>query len=439
MFWKSQIDIIITFYAYSEEKMAELLQYDNGLKVCVISLPVRSVMTGIWVGTGSKYENAENNGLSHFTEHVMFKGTKNMNAFEIASAFENYGAMVNAFTSKESTCYYYKCMDKYNENCFRLLSDIFFNSTFPEDELNKERKVIIEEINMVEDAPDEICSDVMFAAAYGDNSLGRTILGPKENVLRFKGDDVRKYMQRRHSSDNTVIVFAGNIDAKQADALVKKYAIGNFLSEKKTEVETNNLFRKNSEIKRIKDTEQTNIVLAYPTISLADQEGIIVQSVLSCLFGGGMSSRLFQSVRERRGLAYSIYTLPMAYSDTGCFTICLNNNPDNTLKALEATAEEIEKLADGGITDEELSRAKVQLLSSLAFSEENVQSQMMAFGKGLICSGRMYDVNRKIEMTEAVTREQVEDFVRKYFGKENLSAAYVGRKIDYEILSIVKK
>lgn len=419
--------------------MAKLLQYKNGLKVCVITLPIRSVMTGIWVGTGSKYENEKNNGLSHFTEHVMFKGTDKMNAFEIASAFENYGAMVNAFTSKESTCYYYKCMDKYNESCFALLSEIFFDSTFPADELDKERKVIVEEINMVEDAPDEICSDVMFSAAYGDVSLGRTILGPKENVLRFTGDDVRDYMENRYTSDNTVIVFAGNIDENGADELVRKYALDRFAGEKKVTPAFSNQFRKNAELKRIKDTEQTNIVLAYPTIPLTDEKGIVVQSLLSCLFGGGMSSRLFQTVREKQGLAYSIYTLPMAYSDVGCFTICLNNNPDNTIKALRATAGEIEKLVEKGITDEELSRAKVQLVSSLAFSEENVQSQMMSFGKGLVTSGKMFDVNRKIELTEAVTKEEIESFAKNYFRKENMTAAYVGKKFDESILSIMKK
>ena len=419
--------------------MAKLLQYDNGLRVCVITLPIRSVMAGIWVGTGSKYENAENNGLSHFTEHVMFKGTDKMNAFDIASAFENYGAMVNAFTSKESTCYYYKCMDKYNRNCFSLLTDIFFDSTFPESELDKERKVIVEEINMVEDAPDEICSDVMFSAAYGDVSLGRTILGPKENVLRFTGSDVRGYMKQRYSSDNTVIVFAGNIDEAQANELVVNYALDRFVSEKKTESPFKNEFRKNSEIKRVKDTEQTNIVLAYPTVSLLDENELVVQTVLSCLLGGGMSSRLFQTVREKMGLAYSIYTMPMAYSDVGCFTVCLNNSPDNTKKALKATAGEIEKLICDGITEEELVRAKVQLVSSLAFSEENVQSQMMSFGKGLICTGKMFDVNRKIELTESVTKEQVEKFARKYFKKENLTAAYVGKKIDYDVLSIMKE
>lgn len=419
--------------------MAKLLQYENGLKVCVIMLPIRSVMTGIWVGTGSKYENEKNNGLSHFTEHVMFKGTDKMSAFEIAGAFENYGAMVNAFTSKESTCYYYKCMDKYNENCFKLLSDIFFHSTFPEEELDKERKVIVEEINMVEDAPDEICSDVMFSAAYGDVSLGRTTLGPKENVLRFTGDDVRFYMKERYTSDNTVIVFAGNIDEKSADELVRKYALDQFVATKKITPDICNQFNSNAELKRIKDTEQTNIILAYPTVSLLDEKEIVVQSLLSCLFGGGMSSRLFQTVREKQGLAYSIYTLPMAYSDVGCFTICLNNSPDNTVKALQATAGEIEKLLDNGITKEELYRAKVQLVSSLAFSEENVQSQMMSFGKGLVSSGRMFDVNRKIELTEAVTKEEIENFAKKYFKKENMTAAYVGKKFDGNILSIMKK
>lgn len=175
--------------------MAKLLEYENGLRVCVVPLPIRSVMTGIWVGTGSRYESASDNGISHFTEHVMFKGTHKMSTYDIANAFEGYGASVNAFTSKESTCYYYKCIDKYNEQCFALLSDIFFNSVFPEEELDKERKVIVEEINMVEDAPDEICSDLMFSAAFGDSVLGQTILGPKQNVMRFTGDDVKNTLK----------------------------------------------------------------------------------------------------------------------------------------------------------------------------------------------------------------------------------------------------
>lgn len=417
--------------------MAKLLKYDNGLRVCVVTLPIRSVMTGIWVGTGSRYEEKDDNGISHFTEHVMFKGTKKMNTYEIANAFESYGALVNAFTSKESTCYYYKCIDKYNEECFRLLSEIFFKSTFPEDELDKERKVIVEEINMVEDAPDEICSDLMFSAAYGDGPLGRTILGLKSNVMRFKGDDVREYMKKRYTPDNTVIVLAGNVSESDADRLVKKYAIDCFCGVKKTECRKDNVFQCNNQIIREKDTEQTNIVLAYPTVGLSDEREIIIQSLLSCLFGGGMSSRLFQSVREKQGLAYSIYTMPTAYSDVGAFTICLNNSPENTRRALESVKNEVELLLDKGITDEELARSKVQMVSSLAFSEESVQSQMMSFGKGLICTDKMFDINKKITMTESIEKEEIERFARKYFRKDKLSAAYVGKKIDGSILEIM--
>lgn len=417
--------------------MAQILNYNNGLRVCVVPLPIRSVMTGFWVGTGSKYEDRENNGISHFTEHVMFKGTDSMNTYDIANAFESYGALVNAFTSKESTCYYYKCIDKYNEECFRLLSEIFFNSVFPEEELDKERKVIIEEINMVEDAPDEICSDLMFSAAYGDKSLGQTILGLKENVMRFTGNDVRNYMKKRYAPDNTVIVLAGNITEEKADMLVRKYALDKFCAVKSTDCRQDNTFRCNKQLLRVKDTEQTNIVLAYPTVGLEEERGIVVQSILSCLFGGGMSSRLFQSVREKQGLAYSIYTMPAAYSDVGAFTVCLNNSPDNTYPALRSVKAEIELLIDKGITDEELARSKIQLISSLAFSEESVQSQMMSFGKSLICTGKMFDINKKIALTESVTKEDVERFAQNYFQKGCLSAAYVGKAFDGDIPEIM--
>lgn len=418
--------------------MAELLEYENGLKVCVVPLPVRSVMTGFWVGTGSKYESAAENGISHFTEHVMFKGTENADAYGIAKAFEDYGAVVNAFTSKESTCYYYKCIDKYNEKCFSLLCDIFFRSIFPEDELDKERRVIVEEINMVEDAPDEICSDLMFAAAYGDRTLGQTILGPKENVLRFCGDDVRNYMKKRYAPDNTVVIFAGNITAKEADVLIRRYASDGFPAAKSTGDVVSDPFRRGVMLKRIKDTEQTNTVLAYPSVSLRDEREIVVQSVFSCLFGGGMSSRLFQSVRERKGLAYSIYTSPSAYSDAGAFTICLNSSPENTAKALLAVKNEIDMLLGEGISDEELARSKIQLISSMSFAEENVQSQMMSFGKSLVCTGNMFDINRKIELAESITKEEVERFAKRCLDPRALTAAYVGSRLDTAIIDLMR-
>ena len=418
--------------------MAKLLEYENGLRVCVVPLPIRSVMTGIWVGTGSRYESASDNGISHFTEHVMFKGTHKMSAYDIANAFEGYGASVNAFTSKESTCYYYKCIDKYNDQCFALLSDIFFNSVFPEEELDKERKVIVEEINMVEDAPDEICSDLMFSAAFGDSVLGQTILGPKQNVMRFTGDDVKKYIEKRYTADNVVIVFAGNISEEDADRLIRGFVLDKFKNGRCNDEKKPAAFITGRQLKRIKDTEQTNIVLAFPSVSLCDERRIVVQSVLSCLFGGGMSSRLFQSIRERKGLAYSIYTMPAAYSDAGAFTVCMNNSPDNTRRALLSVKDEIEKLCNDGITEDELKRSKIQLVSSLAFSEESVQSQMMSFGKALICTNNMFDINHKIELTESIRKEEVEQFVREYISRDLLTAAYVGKAYDDDILEIMK-
>ncbi len=419
--------------------MTKLLNYDNGLRVCVVNLPIRSVMSGIWVGTGSKFENSDNNGISHFTEHVMFKGTKNMSPLDIANAFEGYGAMINAFTGKEVTCYYYKSLDKYAEKCFSLLCDIFFDSVFPDDELEKERKVIVEEINMVEDAPDEICGDLIGAAAYGDKSLGQTILGPKENVLRFTRNDVNEYISKRYTSDNTVIVLAGNVSEEEADRWVRKYALDRFMNSKAEKVDINNVFEKNNQRIRIKDCEQTNIMLAFPSVSILQEKDIAVQNVLSCLFGGGMSSRLFQSVRERQGLAYSIYTSCYGYNDAGMFTICLNNSPTNTEKALLSVKNEIETFLDKGIDKEELDRAKIQIVSSLAFGEENVQSIMISNGKSILCAESVFDVNRKIGITENVSVSDVMTFAEKVLNIDTVSVAYVGKQYDKNIVALLKK
>ena len=209
--------------------MNKLIEYDNGLKVVVYSVPgVRSVACGYWAGVGSGNETAQINGLSHFTEHMMFKGTKDMTPFDIANAFESLGANVNAFTSKECTCYYVKSVDEYGEKCFELLSKIMFESTFDKGELDKERKVIVEEINMVEDSPEDICYDYIASATFGNEGLGQTILGPIDNVLRFDGDDIRSHLKNFYVPGNMVIAFSGNITAQQADALVRKYTLPNF-------------------------------------------------------------------------------------------------------------------------------------------------------------------------------------------------------------------
>lgn len=414
--------------------MTELLKYDNGLRVVVNTVRgVRSVASGFWVGVGSAYESDENNGLSHFTEHVTFKGTDDLSAFDIAHRFESYGAAFNAFTSKECTCYYAKSIDEYAENCFALLGEILLRSVYDDGELDKERKVIVEEINMVEDTPEDICYDELAAATYGNANLGKTILGPIVNVKKFRHDDVKKFTDKYYVSGNIVIAFAGNITTGQADELVKKYVMPYIKAGDRATLYS--LPDRNARKcgMRIKDFEQANLALFFPSVSAFAPEASVC-ALTSVAFGGGMSSRLFQSVRERKGLAYSVYSSPSAYKETGAFNIYLNISEENTDKVLSAVREEIDLLTDKGLTEEELERSKVQLKSSLVFSGENVQSVMSSSGKAMLGNDEIYDFDKKIAQIDAVTPSDVIDYVRKTFDYSKMNAAYVGKKTNADIL-----
>ncbi len=414
--------------------MTELLKYDNGLRVVVNTVRgVRSVASGFWVGVGSAYESDENNGLSHFTEHVTFKGTDDLSAFDIAHRFESYGAAFNAFTSKECTCYYAKSIDEYAENCFALLGEILLRSVYDDGELDKERKVIVEEINMVEDTPEDICYDELAAATYGNANLGKTILGPIGNVKKFRHDDVKKFTDKYYVSGNIVIAFAGNITTGQADELVKKYVMPYIKAGDRATLYS--LPDRNARKcgMRIKDFEQANLALFFPSVSAFAPEASVC-ALTSVAFGGGMSSRLFQSVRERKGLAYSVYSSPSAYKETGAFNIYLNISEENTDKVLSAVREEIDLLTDKGLTEEELERSKVQLKSSLVFSGENVQSVMSSSGKAMLGNDEIYDFDKKIAQIDAVTPSDVIDYVRKTFDYSKMNAAYVGKKTKADIL-----
>lgn len=414
--------------------MTELLKYDNGLRVVVNTVRgVRSVASGFWVGVGSAYESDENNGLSHFTEHVTFKGTDDLSAFDIAHRFESYGAAFNAFTSKECTCYYAKSIDEYAENCFALLGEILLRSVYDDGELDKERKVIVEEINMVEDTPEDICYDELAAATYGNANLGKTILGPIGNVKKFRHDDVKKFTDKYYVSGNIVIAFAGNITTGQADELVKKYVMPYIKAGDRATLYS--LPDRNARKcgMRIKDFEQANLALFFPSVSAFAPEASVC-ALTSVAFGGGMSSRLFQSVRERKGLAYSVYSSPSAYKETGAFNIYLNISEENTDKVLSAVREEIDLLTDKGLTEEELERSKVQLKSSLVFSGENVQSVMSSSGKAMLGNDEIYDFDKKIAQIDAVTPSDVLDYVRKTFDYSKMNAAYVGKKTKADIL-----
>ena len=419
--------------------MNQKIVYPNGLRVVVDTNPsVRSVAAGIWVGAGSVKESESENGISHFTEHVMFKGTDKYSAFDIAGAFEGYGAHVNAFTGKEATCYYVKSVDEYAEKCFELLSHIFLHSAYDPDELDKERKVIVEEINMEEDAPEDICYDLLAATMYPDSALGRTILGPIENVNRFTREDVLSYREKFYNADNIVVSFSGHITPEEADKLVRRYFINDLSGRKSCNASLPPLTVKSNFSKRIKDFEQTNVGISYPSVPFGDPR-YAAQSIFGILFGGGMSSRLFQRIREQMGLAYSVYASPILYTSSGSFDILLNITAANTKKAVEAVKREIDEVLQKGVTEEEFIRAKVQMKSSLVFSQESVQNMMTAQGKLMLLSDKLYSVDQRIAEADAVTKEEVETFLRGLLVPSGVCAAYVGKSNGTDIMEILRR
>lgn len=404
--------------------MAELIKYDNGLRLIVENIPfVRSVAAGIWVGTGSAMETKEINGISHFIEHVMFKGTDKLSPFDIANAFESKGASVNAFTSKEATCYYFKSIDAYTESCFETLSDIFFNSVFSQKELDSERKVVIEEINMEEDSPEDICYDLLAKALYGEQPIGMPVLGSRANVERFNKPDILQYLDNQYCSDAIVISFAGKISAEEADRMVRKYVLPFVNAKKQKNVSLKSVT--DVQVKTyIKDFTQTNLMLGYPSISARDKSSM-AQSVLNIILGGCMGSRLFQHIREKKGLAYSVYSSPSRQNNCGSFNIALNINAENTEKALGGVFEEIELITRDGITEAELCMAKAQLKSTMIFGQENAQAIMMSLGKSLLSADEIFDSDEKLREIEAISILDVNKMAKQIFSSAP-ALAYVG-------------
>lgn len=419
--------------------MSKILRYDNGLRVGVKHIPsVRSVSIGYWAGVGSGKETADINGLSHFTEHMMFKGTSKFSPGEIARKFDAMGIASNAFTSKELTCYYIKSIDEFVTQGFELLSDLIFDSAFSKTELDKERKVIVEEINMVEDSPEDICYDMISSAVYKNGKLGQTILGSAENVNRFQSEDIRKFMNEFYTPSNMVITMAGGITEDEADKLVRKFCLNRFVGKREvTDYEENHKIVSGYESK-IKDFEQSNIAVAYPTVSIDDGR-FMQQAFLSLILGGGMSSRLFQSVREEQGLAYSIYSVPTVYRHNGTLNIFVNITPKNTERVVKCLRSEIDKLVRDGITDEEFNRARIQLKTSCVFGFENPQSIMTSIAKPLLMMNKDYDLDEKIAEIESVTKQQVNEFARTFLVPDSVCAAYVGKQNGVDIMEILKR
>ncbi len=402
--------------------------YGNGLSVIVEeNAALRSVTAGIMVGAGSAYETAENNGISHFIEHTQFKGTARRTAEDIVREFDEAGSVYNAFTGKEYTCYYFKSIDENLEHCFDVLSDLFLRSSFEADQLDRERKVILEEINMSKDEPDGVCYDVLYRHIF-DGSLGMEILGTKDNVSRFCKADIENYKRVHYAPDNTVVAFVGNIRPEKAYELVEKY-MPELVSAKRVGVEDYKDQRFHSGYAEyIHDYEQSEISVAYPAFGLGDDRAPLL-SALDCILGNGMSSRLFQRIREKMGLCYSVYTSPWMGKKSGVFTVCANVNAPNADSCIKAIKDEIDSLLAGGVTDTELKKAKTQLKVNALFGKENPMNYMLSMMRRRILLGTDYDLDGLIQKIDAIDADGINSLAREIFGGK-AALAYAGKKTD---------
>ncbi|MGE5612766.1 MAG: M16 family metallopeptidase, partial [Bacillota bacterium] len=341
----------------------------NGIRIVCERIPhVRSVSLGVWVKAGVRCESRQNNGISHFIEHMLFKGTKNRSAAEIAGSIDNIGGQLNAFTGKECTCYHARVLDEHIEIAIDVLSDMLHNSLFAEKDISLEKKVIIEEISMYEDNPEELVHDILTESVWAGCSIGYPILGTRKSIRKINKDKVLNYFHEKYVPCNTVISVAGNFDEIKLKELLEKY-FGQKPQGQDTEQEPDSMpepeqvdFKPVTSVKE-KETEQVHLCIGFEGVKNGDDD-IYTLLAINNILGGSMSSRLFQKIREKKGLVYSIYSYPTAYNDAGLFTIYAGMKPENLGIVLKLIQDEIRLLNKRGITSQELEKSKEQLKGS---------------------------------------------------------------------------
>ena len=408
--------------------MINIKEYPNGLKVVVeYNSFVRSVSMGILVGVGSNCETPNENGISHFIEHVNFKGTAKRSSFEISDSIDGIGAQIDAFTSKDMTCYYVKCTDEHTEDSFEILSDLFCNSVYPDEELDKERGVIIEEINMTEDSPDDLCLDLLARSYFGCEGFGATILGSMENVNSFTKDDINAYKAKYYKPSNIVVSFAGNVTIRQACELVEKYMPTEGGGEK-TIFPQHNGECLCGRLAAEKAIEQNHIAIGFPGVEIQSQDRFAL-ICLNAILGGGMSSRLFQTVREKLGLAYAVYSYLSSYRDLGVMCVYAGVNPSKRQTSYDCLLSELKSFGKNGITEDELNRAKEQIKGSTVLSRENMSSVMISQGKRLLLTGEVFDIDKDLKTVSELSLVQVNEIARKYYSLEKYATAIVGKNV----------
>lgn len=381
-------------------------------------------------------EQKSNNGYSHFIEHLLFKGTNKRNCLQISEELDDIGANINAYTAKDCTCFYTKSAAEDLEKCMDVLSDMYFDATVPQIELEREKGVVIEEIKMCEDTPDDVSQDLISAALFDGQSLGQTILGSAENIRNADRQSILDFKKRNYRPSATVVSVCGKFDVDKLDALMEKYFEQR--CEKSAPLSPEPQFEYRFKFRhRFKHVEQSHLQLAWGGYSLKSPDRI-ANNMLASVLGGGMSSRFNQVIREQHGLAYSVYAYPSYYTNCGTFEIYAGISPENSTKVCELIREEINKVLESGITDRELERARVQAVNSLYMNAESNMTLMRLYGRSMLKLNETFDLKAEVDRYKAVKGKQVNEIARNIFSKPHASA-YVGPDVDgYDAVAKLK-
>ena len=400
----------------------ELIKLSNGTRLVLYEMPyLRSAALGVWVKNGSRNELRMNNGISHFIEHMLFKGTKNRTAQQLADEVDAVGGQINAYTSKEYTCYHTRTLDEHLDISFEVLSDMRFNSNFDDAEVKKECNVIAEEISMYEDLPDELVHDILQSSLWQDNSLGYPILGTKDSISQMSGQSIKQYFDVNYRPENTIISVAGRFDRGFVLDYAERCFGGAPVAEEKPNTIRKAVYTPCVIVKE-KDIEQVHLVFGFPSLKVGAEQAYTL-AILNTVLGGGISSRLFQKIREEHGLAYSVYSYNASYTDVGVFGVYAALNPAETEKLINMVAQEIKNFS---LTEEQLVRAKEQLKSNYVMGLESSLNMMSAIGKSQLLLGRVHTPDEIIVKINAVTLPKIEELKHQIFDFKRMSLSAVG-------------
>ncbi len=408
----------------SQTEIVQKSTLPNGLRIITETIPsVRSISVGIWVKIGSRWEKEPEAGITHFLEHMLFKGTDTRTSFDISSSIEGTGGYLNAMTSSEYTCYYVRCLDSELKTAIDVLTDMVLHPKFPDEEIEKEKKVVIEEMKMYRDNPDDFIFEEFIGQLYEQHALGRPIIGYESTVSGFKRDDLFKFVSDHYTPENLVVAVAGNADHDTVLELFEKY----YKRPVPTSRNDSNGVKKDvltpyrtSRKTLVRPIEQTHYIIGKRGLSSSDPERyklLLIQTILS----GGMSSRLHQNIREKYGYCYSISAFIQSYLDTGVFGVYIGTDKDYLTHVKELIFKEFTKLKDVLVDEDELGQAKSQLKGKLLLSQESMSSRMNRLAKSEIYFDRFITLDELVESIDAVSAEDIRNYSREFFHEDEFT------------------